>query len=540
MMNERKWKGLIVSLIGIMVFLAAASGMVYADRDETKAPSGEETVYVITDSEGKEEQRIVSEKGELHYDGYEAGKLPVTMEVSYKLNGKEIKPEKLTGKRGRVEIKLNYTNHEKRGDVYVPFLVVSGMVLDEEHFSNVEIDNGKTVGDGSRVIAVGYALPGVSESMGSCELSIPESVTITADVKDFQMETIYTLMTPEAFEEFETAETGDLKDLTENLSKLTSGVDRLVSGTDTLNKGTAKLKDGADKLTKGAGTLSGGAETLYGGTEELVQGAEKLTAGTDSLMQGAETFAAGNDELSKGVETLYGGLSQLSANSAAINGGARQLADSVFQSANNSLAAAGMQVNLTADNYKQVLQQAASANPAAAQQLQAIQGQLEQVMEFSQGVAAYTAGVDNAAAGAAQISENIGKLSAGARQLYEGAAALQQGQNQVLGGIKELSGGAKALSQGAGELEIREAQLAAGISDLGKGAEKLNQGVREMAEEVSAQLAGLPTGDLEKALNRIEQMKNAAQSYNSFTGTKKYDSVKFVFKTKEISDEKEQ
>ena len=49
--------------------------------------------------------------------------------------------------------------------------MLSALVLDNARFSNVQIENGKLVSDGTRTLALGYALPGMQES-----LSLPEEL----------------------------------------------------------------------------------------------------------------------------------------------------------------------------------------------------------------------------------------------------------------------------------------------------------------------------------------------------------------------------
>ena len=108
MKRENRMKFLIAGLSCALVVSTAAGGMVFADQQEKNKASGkrvnDETVYVMTDAQGKEYQRIVSEQGNLHYDGYEKAQLPVTMDISYKLDGKKISAEKLAGKSGHLEM----------------------------------------------------------------------------------------------------------------------------------------------------------------------------------------------------------------------------------------------------------------------------------------------------------------------------------------------------------------------------------------------------------------------------------------------------
>ena len=54
-------------------------------------------------------------KGEdISYEGTSNQQLPVTTKVTYYLDGKEIKPEDLAGKSGKVKIRFDYTNNESR------------------------------------------------------------------------------------------------------------------------------------------------------------------------------------------------------------------------------------------------------------------------------------------------------------------------------------------------------------------------------------------------------------------------------------------
>ena len=69
-----------------------------------------------------------------------------------------ISPEALSGKSGKVTIRFDYTNNAyetvkidgKDERIYVPFLMMSGMILDGEKFSNVTVTNGKVISDGDR------------------------------------------------------------------------------------------------------------------------------------------------------------------------------------------------------------------------------------------------------------------------------------------------------------------------------------------------------------------------------------------------------
>lgn len=534
MKRENRMKFLVAGLSCALAVSTAAGSMVFADqqKDTKSAESGvnDETVYVMTDAQGKEYQRIVSEQGNLHYDGYEKAQLPVTMDISYTLDGKAISAEKLAGRSGHVEMTFRYKNNEKREGVYVPFLAVSGMVLDHEGFSNVNADSAKIIDDGNRSVVVGYALPGFSESLGTDAVEVPESVTVSADVKNFKMEPVYTLMSSDIFTEIDLGSAGNIGELTDSLDQLTDGVDRLLAGTKQLTDGAGKLEKGSGQLTEGTKTLKNGAGELVSGTKGLVSGSAELKKGAESLAEGAKSLKNGSGRLTEGASQLTAGLSQLAKNSPAINAGAQQIVSSSLNTAQSALASQGLDVTLTQENYKTVIAQAAAAKPEAAQQLAAMEAQITQVIQFYNGVLTYTGGVDTAAAGASQISDNLKTLETGASKLYDGALAISSGQQKLYEGSRQLSQGAGQMAEGSELLYEKQQELTAGIRQLRSGAKQLEDGVSEMTEKLEAQLSGLPAADLAEVLDRMKDMERAAQGYDAFGENGSYDHVSFIYK----------
>ena len=128
------------------------------------AVSDDQSVYVLTDAAGSVNKIIVSDKLKdaagneaLSQETVEAA-LPVDVKISYRLDGQEISPEELAGKSGKAVIRIDYTNNQSETEMvngasqklYVPFLMVSALLLDGEHFKNVTVENGRLVNDGTR------------------------------------------------------------------------------------------------------------------------------------------------------------------------------------------------------------------------------------------------------------------------------------------------------------------------------------------------------------------------------------------------------
>ncbi len=281
---------------------------------------------------------------DIYYQGNIEKELPVQMSVCYTLDGQAIAPEALAGQSGHVTIRFDYQNmqHEevlldgKTEKIYVPFTMLTGMLLDTEVFRNVTISNGKLINDGDRIAVVGIAFPGLQEDLAISKekLDIPDYVEISADVENFEMGMTMTLATTELFGAIDSDKL-DLHELSDAMAELTDAMDQLM--------------DGSSQLYDGLCTLLEKSGDLVSGINKLAEGTAQLKAGAESLDSGAAQFQAGAAQLSSGLNTL-------NANSSSLNGGARQVFSSLLSMANTQLSEAGLSVPaLTIDNYASVL-----------------------------------------------------------------------------------------------------------------------------------------------------------------------------------------
>lgn len=281
---------------------------------------------------------------DIYYQGDIQKELPVGLTVRYTLNGKAVSPEQLKGQSGKVTIRFDYENRQyetvqingQNQRIYVPFAMLTGMILDNDTFRNVTVSNGKLVNDGDRTVVVGLAFPGLQENLNLSrdQLSIPSSVEITADVTDFSLGMTVTLACNDLFSQLGDVDLGSL-DAAGSLNKLTDAMDQLLNGSSALYDGLTTLLDKSGELAAGV--------------EELAQGAAAIKAGADSLDEGAAELKAGLADLSEG-------LNKLSANSAALNGGAEQVFDSLLETATAQIRAKGLTVpDLTIENYAEEL-----------------------------------------------------------------------------------------------------------------------------------------------------------------------------------------
>ena len=362
---------LLLSLI--LVFCAAGGALAETTKDET--------VYVLANAEGEAKRVIVSDwltnpdgekdladattlkdaktvKGsaflkdgvwynadgaDVYYQGDAEDALPVNLTVSYTLDGEAKTAAEMTGKSGRVTIRVACDVKETKDGVKVPFAALTAALLDNDVFTNIEVTNGKFLDDGDRTVVVGWALPGLQETLklDAETVTLPEYVEISADAKNFEAPTTLTVVTNELFSAVD-VDSIDATELTENINKLKDGM--------------AQLKDGASRLADGVSALKDGAKTLADGATELKNGAEALKESANPLGDGVSQLNDGATALETGSAQLTEGLNTLTANNEALASGATKLFETVLGIANTQLSAAMENApTLTIENYEETL-----------------------------------------------------------------------------------------------------------------------------------------------------------------------------------------
>lgn len=338
----------------------------------------EETVYVLTDANGNVNKTIVSDwlknkdgsdkledksdlkdienvksdadyitgedgaitwnaNGEdIYYQGTTDKQLPVDVKVTYLLDGKEMSPSEIAGKSGKVTIKFEYTNNQKKEitvngkktEMYVPFTMISGMILDGNKFRNVEVNSGKVISDGNRLVVVGLGFPGMNSNLALSDITsdgkteFPETVEVTADVEDFSLALTLTMGSADlisAVDVDSVTAVDDLKDV----------VKKLVESTDALQTGSAKLNEGLKTLKNSFGTYSTGIKTYV----------NTVNSNIGLLNEKVPSFVDGTKQISDGVGQIVGamegdngavsGANQLAQGSAELSNGLNDLANSV-------------------------------------------------------------------------------------------------------------------------------------------------------------------------------------------------------------------
>ena len=259
---------------------------------------------------------------DIYYQGTATEEPPVTQKVTYYLDGKEISPEDLAGKSGKVKIRFDYTNttsytetvNGEKQTVSVPFAAITGLVLGDG-FENIEVTNGKAEVSDSSSVVLGYALPGLKDSLGikdgdlDGDVNIPEYMEMTADVKNFSMPAAMTFVVNAS--DYVSTDGIDTSDLDDMINDLKDASTQLQDGSKTLAEGTDTLADGLSTLQSKLGTFASGVGTLQSGLKTYTDGVSTLSGGLNTLGNSTGALVSGADKLNDGAGQLASGSATL-------------------------------------------------------------------------------------------------------------------------------------------------------------------------------------------------------------------------------------
>lgn len=292
-----------------------------------------------------------AEGADIYYRGSTDKEIPVEVKVSYLLDGKEIPASELAGKSGRVTIRMDYENKEtrtveiggKEQEIKIPFAMISGMILPQDTFSNIEVTNARLFSEGNNSIVVGLAFPGLKESIDVDglkdkledteenkelkDLEIPEYIEVSADTECFELGMTMTVAMSDILSDIELTDSLDLSDLNDSMEKLRDATKQLEDGTVELKDGSSRLKDGTEELAAGTDDLWDGAVKLKDGSGQLKDGALQLKDGASQLKDGASQLKDGTQELYEKSGLLDNGASALYDGTAALTDGVRRLTE---------------------------------------------------------------------------------------------------------------------------------------------------------------------------------------------------------------------
>ncbi len=433
-----------------------------------------------------------TDKDKVYYQGtMENVQLPWNIKFTYILDGKEMTPEQVAGKSGKLEICIKIDKNDKAsGDFYDNYALQASLTFDTNKCKNIAAD-GATLANVGADKQVSYTvLPGKGLD-----------AVITADVTDFEMDAA--------------AINGVMLNLDVDIddAELMDKVIEIMDASKSLNDGAIKLSDGSSELLDGGSSLSDGAVSLHDGAATLNDGVNELSDGVVKIQDALNKLNSNSSQLTTGsaqmldaLKTIQTELNKVSMSTDQI----KQLTDSsaaIKKGINDAYkGAVTLQSGMTYDVYAATLKsngldiaQVQSGNTATINQLTSeiqtltaqvaqlenVPGQENTVAQLKSMISSYTQIVtlltgNNAAI--AGTSQYFGTLSSGSTELVDGLATLSSSYEAYDAAINSL---ASSLS----EMIVNMNSLKSGINQMVSSYKTLDTGIREYTDGVASIVA---------------------------------------------------
>ena len=499
-------------------------------------------------------------KNDIYYQGNTDKELPISCEVKYELDGEEISANDIVGKSGKIKITLQYKNKEERTvningknvKMYVPFVVMTGTIIQNENAKNVEVSSGKVVDDGTKTIVVGMAMPGLQESLGLSDddIKIPSNIEITMDATNFKTNSIMSYITPKVLEEDDLKILDDLDEVYSQVNTLQTSMNQIQNGANTLKDGTTELEAGANTLKEGVTTAYNGAQTISSEVAKSTKSLknDKSEAIDEATLKAIKQQAAQSSKLTeeqKAQITAQAKASsvlteeqkaqiteQAKASSALTEEQKAQItvqakASSVLTDEKKAEIIAAVQESypielteaekaLIIGTAKNVAEQTAVTTALKTAQDTATQTAVTTALTTAQNIATQTA-VTTALTTAQETATSTAMQTSTTVAKQVGNQAKKQFTNQVISQMTTLGNGLNQLTSGLSQLNDGASSLANGTTQVNDGANTLAEGIKTFNEEGIKKICNYINGNVKDLTTRIDKLTELSKEYNTFT-----------------------
>ena len=520
----------------------------------------------------------------------------MTTKVTYYLDGKEIKPEDLAGKSGKVKIRFDYTNNESRTvnidgkdvEVKVPFLAASVLMLPGDKFKNVKVSGGKVMADQDQSIVIGTAFPGLADSLklkdyeAAKDIDLKDYVEVTADVENFELDFTATAISTCGLSDMKDGDLDDVNDMIDGVKEMTDASDELVDAMGQLSTGAGTLQDYLSQYTSGVSQVDTGAQALAAGLSELdkqvttlmsslsAAGSDDTTAQAVTQIQkdlgilqqelgSVTTLAEYVNTISENVTTAKSELDKINvtdleteaSNQAkekaknAVNTAISETEASTKKDVIDHLKETESYKTLTSEQQKELenaVNTASGTSSSAEKECESMN------ISLTNASGAKTA-IDQAVNALAEVKAMQVDTTTAQKALADLVTQFTALSNSLsdmpdmaeIGGklqsaISQLAQGAAALGTGTSQLSSVGTQLNTGAGTLAQGASLLEAGMKTFDEEGIEKLGDLAGDDLANVLDHFKAVKEAEKTYTNYGGIREgtSGSVKFIVETAEI------
>lgn len=448
---------------------------------------------------------------DITYKGNTNKELPVNIKLTYYLDGNLIEPSELAHKSGHVKVEFKYNNnsYSDYSNIKVPFICISLIMLDDEKFSNVTVENGKLLSMSDNKIVTLYGEPGLKDSLQLYKVDTFDDIKLTdtayfeADVEDFTLDYTATVVSNGLFDEVEDEDINDISNSINDLSDLNNKIDDIKDATN-------KLKDSSKELVDGVGKLNDGASQLNDGIQQYKEGIKAigtLTEGMASLAFSIDTLAKNESSTLDTIKQLAEGLNTYVNTYETLLSQISNLANSINYDDSN---------NLSEDTINAIEQLKEIGNNVSSNEF----------IQLKEGVNTLLNTLNSE-----ETANNIKALTDNASLLNKSASDLNSNDKKkaLIDGISAIGEGSSSLKEGVNTLNDNMPKLTDGVNEF---SDKLNDAIDDSRDDLN-KLSG---SNMKNIINNLKNTKKVDSEYDSFVG--KLDgmtsSVSFIIETGEI------
>lgn len=452
-----------------------------------------------------------SNGNDIFYQGKYENDLPVTLKITYKLDGKENNVSDMLGKSGKVDITIKYTNNDKHSmlingkyeTLYTPFVVMFGTSINETNTSNITINNGKVVSNGSKNFIVGISTPGLYDSLKISNFKDLDTIKISYDTTCFELGSIYSVITPKVIDE------SDLK-IFDKIDDLSNKVNTLQKNTDLIESNTLKLYNGSSLIRK---NLLNSINNLKNNSGNVLNEKELEAISTKVVNETNKTFT--DDYKVKLGESTWKTVSASLKSSDEVTNKVTSITTS---SVSNAVVDYLKSVGEYEDYVKCEMGDSTSCQVIASDKTlpyvkaAALKSSSETAKNVSSYVSNYTA---------EKVTKTVAPLVAQTTALETSKSVSKNVANEVANSVKEAS--IQTVSSSLKELYD-------GISKLDDGLKELSDGITKYNNEGIKSISKLVNGDVKNISARVKALTKLSNDYKTIQSTKKVNgSTKLIY-----------
>ena len=430
---------------------------------------------------------------DIYYEGTTEEKLPIGLDITYKLNGKKVNPNDIKGKKGNIETIIHFYNYEKHEDVYTPFVIALTTKLGEET-RNIKVSNGTITSNGNNSLVAAISSPGLAESLNQKELNKLDEIALSYETKGFKIPSYYLMVTPKLLEKADLNMLDNMDSIYQDISTLGNASKEIKNGAKKLKNGTSEFTSGMNQYNSAMKEIKSYSNMMNDSYTQINDGVGALNDAIEKIENFVNLFDEVNIDKDKYVETL-----------------------TIIKQIVSSLEEDVDDLNLNYDNHIANLREIASRiedEEIRNELLEEIdkldtEESLNKLRELKQKINKLDTKIDILLNNADLIVDNINNLHNNIELLSSSTKQLKDGSNKFKKGFNEFNGGINKATDASNQLYSASIQIKDGASTLSEGIDRFdNEGINRLVEIVNNQV--------KTKVRKTQKLINLSKSYQTY------------------------